>query len=98
MNTETLAVIGSTHISTPFTRDGQKCLLFSDGDSLNAITAEKDDSLIVQQLHSNNVTTNTFDLNLKLARKNFRTLGYANFEDEVLNQNQIQKVGFFCYF
>lgn len=33
-----------------------------------------------------------FELPLKLARKKFRTLGYAAFEDEVLNQNQIQKI------
>lgn len=32
------------------------------------------------------------DLALKLARKSFKTLGYAAFEDEVLNQNQIQSI------
>lgn len=44
----------------------------------------------MKQLHIS--STNTYDLPLKLARKNFRTLGYALFEDEVLNPNQIQKI------
>lgn len=46
---------------------------------------------MVKQLHSL-YTTNSFDLPLKLARKSIRTLGYACFEEEVLNQNQIQKI------
>lgn len=33
-----------------------------------------------------------FDLSVKLSKKTFRTLGYAMFEDEVINQNQIQKI------
>lgn len=34
------------------------------------------------------------DLTLQLARKSFRTFGYAAFEEELLNQQQIQKVSF----
>lgn len=34
----------------------------------------------------------TTELTLKLARKNFRTLGYAAFEEEVLSAKQIQEV------
>lgn len=45
---------------------------------------------MVKQLFTTGDTV--FELPLKLARKKFRTLGYAAFEDEVLNQNQIQKV------
>lgn len=29
---------------------------------------------------------------LQLARKSFKTFGYATFEEELLNQQQIQKV------
>lgn len=36
--------------------------------------------------------SSSFDLSLKLARKSFRALGYAQFEAEVLNQSQIQKI------
>lgn len=32
------------------------------------------------------------DLQLQLARKSFRTFGYASFEEELLNQQQIQKI------
>lgn len=32
------------------------------------------------------------DLVLQLARKSFKTFGYATFEEELLNQQQIQKV------
>lgn len=32
------------------------------------------------------------DLVLQLARKSFKTFGYAAFEEELLNQHQIQKV------
>lgn len=56
------------------------------------ISTTKDDSLVVKQFHNSKSSMTAFDLPLKLARKNFRTLGYAGFEDEVLNQNQIQKV------
>lgn len=91
VNTETMTLItGSQHIPIPSARDGLNYLLFTDGDTLNAICTTKDDSLIVKQLSS---TTNTvFDLPLKLARKNFTTYGYASFEEEILNQIQIQKI------
>lgn len=32
------------------------------------------------------------DLMLQLARKSFKTFGYATFEEELLNQQQIQKI------
>lgn len=45
---------------------------------------------MVRQLYSTGQSQP--DLSLQLARKSFRTLGYASFEEEILNQNQIQKV------
>lgn len=46
--------------------------------------------MVVKQIYTNG--NSTFDLPLKLARKTFRTFGYAQFEGEVLNQSQIQKI------
>lgn len=85
-----MCISGSAQVSIPTTRDGQQCLLFSDGESLNAICTAKDESLVVKQIYS--IGSTISDLPLKLARKSFRTLGYAAFEDEILNQNQIQEV------
>lgn len=51
---------------------------------------------MVKQIYS--IGNTISDLPLKLARKSFRTLGYAAFEDEVLNQNQIQSVNLKCLF
>lgn len=48
------------------------------------------ETLLVKCLQSEK--TSAFDLSLKLARKTFSTLGYAQFESEVLNQSQIQKI------
>lgn len=97
--------------------DGQNCVLFSDGTSLNAICSIKEvcagsfscqlvvvshnlnaiflnlklqDSLVVRQLYT--VGCPSPDLMLQLARKSFKTFGYAAFEEELLNQQQIQKV------
>lgn len=74
----------------PSSKDGQSCLLFSDEDSLNAICSLKDDNLVVRQLYT--VGNPIPDLLLQLARKSFKTFGYAMFEEELLNQQQIQKV------
>lgn len=96
----------------PSSKDGQSCLLFSDGDSLNAICSVRDvssikslsiqyvrwkitkfdsqDNLVVRQLYT--VGTPIPDLMLQLARKSFKTFGYATFEEELLNQQQIQRV------
>lgn len=46
--------------------------------------------LFIKQLYSNGPAT--FDLPLKLTVKSFRVLGYASFEEELLNHNQISKV------
>lgn len=74
----------------PSNKDGHNCLLFSDEDSLNAICSLKDDNLVVRQLYT--IGAPIQDLMLQLARKSFKTFGYASFEEELLNQQQIQKV------
>lgn len=48
------------------------------------------DNLVVRQLYT--VGLPIPDLQLQLARKSFRTFGYATFEEELLNQQQIQKI------
>lgn len=93
VNTDTLNITCAAQVTIPTTREGQHCLLFSDGESINAICTAKDDTLVVKQIYTTGATVS--DLPLKLARKSFRTLGYASFEDEVLNQNQIQAVSSF---
>ncbi|TMW42166.1 hypothetical protein DOY81_012755 [Sarcophaga bullata] len=80
-------------------REGFNYTLFTDEDSLNAICTNRDDSLVVRRLnicHQNRSTERDnslpVELPLQLSRKRFRTLGYATFEEEVLNQNQILKI------
>lgn len=46
--------------------------------------------MVVRQLYS--VGSSVPDLMLQLARKSFKTFGYATFEEELLNQQQIQKI------
>lgn len=54
------------------------------------------DTLVVKKLnlYHNSYSSEPppFELPLQLARKKFRTLGYAAFEDELLNQHQIQRI------
>ncbi|XP_054731353.1 E3 ubiquitin-protein ligase highwire isoform X3 [Anastrepha obliqua] len=98
VNTETLTIKGINSVNLVPIREGFNYVLFTDEDSINAICTNRDDTLVVKKLNFN--TSNTygsdlsppFEIPLKLARKKFRTLGYAAFEDEVLNQNQIQKI------
>ncbi|XP_037938854.1 E3 ubiquitin-protein ligase highwire [Teleopsis dalmanni] len=96
VNTETLCIKGKNLLNTIPIREGYNYVLFTDDDSLNAICTNRDDTLVVKKLNicHNNYGHDTlpFELPLKLARKKFRTLGYAAFEDEVLNQNQILKI------
>lgn len=91
MNTETLTISGAAHVAIPAARDNQPYLLFSDGESLNVIYSAKEDLLVAKQIYSISGATAS-DLPLKLDRKCFRTLGYAAFEDELLNVNQMQAV------
>lgn len=90
VNTDTLTISSTIQISMPPGADGQNCVLFSDGTSLNAICSIKEDSLIVRQLYT--VDCPSPDLMLQLARKSFKTFGYAAFEEELLNQQQVQKI------
>lgn len=79
----------------PENRGHQSGLLFSDGEAVFAICSSiKDDSLVVKLIHAGTPPTNNVpELTLKLSRKNFRTLGYGAFEEELLNPFQIQAVG-----
>lgn len=90
INADTLQITSASDVTMPVAKDSQHSLLFSDGDSINVISTAKDDALIVKQIYTTGATIS--DLQLKLARKSFRTLGYASFEDEVLNHDQIQAV------
>ncbi|GAB0089308.1 E3 ubiquitin-protein ligase highwire [Sergentomyia squamirostris] len=90
IDTDKLAVVESVHLNLGQGKDSHS-ILFSDGESLNVLCTTKDDTLVVRQILPP-VSGTVFDLPLKLARKTFRTLGYAAFEDEVLNQNQIQRI------
>ncbi|XP_067640218.1 E3 ubiquitin-protein ligase highwire isoform X3 [Eurosta solidaginis] len=98
VNTETLTVKSINTVNLVSMREGYNYVLFTDEDSINAISTNRDDTLVVKKLNFNNLnsyadsSSSQFELPLKLARKKFRTLGYAAFEEEVLNQNQIQKI------
>lgn len=52
------------------------------------------ETLLVKQLQNGKGLP--YDLSLKLARKSFRALGYAQFEAEVLNQSQVQQIVTSC--
>ncbi|XP_030378381.1 E3 ubiquitin-protein ligase highwire [Scaptodrosophila lebanonensis] len=93
---DTLAVKAINPVNMLPIREGFNYVLFTDDDSLHAICTNRDDTLVVKKLnlYHNSYTSEPppFELPLQLARKKFRTLGYAAFEDEVLNQNQIQRI------
>lgn len=88
VDTDSLSVKGAVQISLSHRKEN--CLLFSDGESINSISSTSDDTLTVKQIYSTSCFT--FDLNLKLTKKGFRTLGYASFEEELLTENQVQEV------
>lgn len=98
VDTDTLTIKGEVQISLPEEQEKRRekverrkeCLLFSDGESINSISSLSDDTLTVKQIYS--TSRFTFDLNLKLTKKGFRTLGYANFEEELLTEVQIQEI------
>lgn len=90
INSNLFDIVASSQIVITPAKDEHHRLLFSDGDSLYAICSLREDNLIVRQLHTTGQTLP--DLSLQLARKSFRTLGFAVFEEEILNQNQIQKM------
>lgn len=83
-------LLATSQVVVPIMKEEQHRLLFSDGESLYAICSLKEDNLVVRQLFTTGPAIT--DLSLQLARKSFRTLGYAVFEEEILNQNQIQKM------
>ncbi|KAL9694804.1 hypothetical protein quinque_014089 [Culex quinquefasciatus] len=92
VDTETLQITGSMQTQASVSmKDGNNCLLFSDGESICSIcTTSGSDNLLVKQLYSKN--SFAFDLNLKLAKNGFYTLGYSLFEEEILSENQLKKI------
>ncbi|XP_011290756.1 E3 ubiquitin-protein ligase highwire [Musca domestica] len=99
VNTELLTIKSMNPVNMLPIREGFNYTLFTDEDSLNAICTNRDDSLVVRRLnigHQNRTADRDnslpVELPLQLSRKRFRTLGYATFEEEVLNQNQILKI------
>ncbi|XP_063706462.1 E3 ubiquitin-protein ligase highwire-like [Culicoides brevitarsis] len=88
VDTNSLTVNKAVQIS--LTHRKENCLLFSDGESVNSISSTSDDTLTVKQIYSTSCFT--FDLNLRLTKKGFRTLGYANFEEELLTETQVQEI------
>ncbi|XP_068159965.1 LOW QUALITY PROTEIN: E3 ubiquitin-protein ligase highwire [Drosophila tropicalis] len=93
---DTLALKTMSPLNMLPMREGLNYVLFTDDDSLHAICSNRDDTLVVKKLnlYHNSYSSDSppFELPLQLARKKFRTLGYAAFEDELLNQHQIQRI------
>lgn len=69
---------------------GNNFSLYSDGESINAISAVRDDNFVIKEIISS--SDFSFDLSLNLAKRSFRTFGYAAFEEEILNNAQLQKI------
>ncbi|XP_058468268.1 E3 ubiquitin-protein ligase highwire isoform X2 [Malaya genurostris] len=92
VDTGTLQITGSMQTQATISmKDGNNCLLFTDGDAISCIcTSSGSDNLLVKQLYSKN--SFAFDLSLKLARNGFHTLGYSIFEEEILSENQQKKI------
>lgn len=69
-------------------------VIFCDDEGISAICTNKNEALVIKQIFTTiqSPSTSCYELPLKLARQKFRTLGYATFEDEILNQAQIQKI------
>lgn len=80
-----------------FKKDAVNYTLYSDGDTINAISAVRDDNFVIKEIISSNDFA--FDLTLNLAKRSFRTFGYAAFEEEILNNSQLQKIqtSFNCF-
>lgn len=80
-----------------FKKDAINYTLYSDGDTINAISAVKDDNFVIKEIISSNDFS--FDLTLNLAKRSFRTFGYTPFEEEILNNAQLQKIqsSFNCF-
>lgn len=80
-----------------FKKDAINYTLYSDGDSINSISAVKDDNFVIKEIISG--SDFSFDLTLNLAKRSFRTFGYTPFEEEILNNSQLQKIqsSFNCF-
>lgn len=78
-------------------RDTVNYTLFADGDSINSISAVRDDTFVIKEIISS--SDFSFDLTLNLAKRSFKTFGYSAFEEEILNNAQLQKIqsSFNCF-
>jgi RCR-type E3 ubiquitin transferase len=95
---DTLTFQSPLQMSTKsFKKEAVNYTLYSDGDTINAISAVKDDNFVIKEIISSNDFS--FDLTLNLARRSFRTFGYTPFEEEILNNSQLQKIqtSFNCF-
>lgn len=95
---EALIFQSPLQISTKaFKKDAINYTLYSDGESINTISAVKDDNFVIKEIISSNDFS--FDLTLNLAKRSFRTYGYTSFEEEILNNSQLQKIqsSFNCF-
>lgn len=98
LNPENLTITGSTEIYLPTSSKAvpnqENSIIFCDEESISAICTNRNEALIIKQIFTTiqSPSTTCYELPLKLARQKFRTLGYATFEDEILNQAQIQKI------
>lgn len=95
---EALIFQSPLQISTKaFKKDSINYTLYSDGESINTISAVKDDNFVIKEIISNNDLS--FDMTLNLAKRSFRTYGYTPFEEEILNHPQLQKIqsSFNCF-
>lgn len=95
---DTLTLKSPHQISTKgFKKDTISYTLYSDGDTINSISAVKDDNFVINEIIS--INDFSFDLTLNLAKRSFRTFGYTPFEEEILNNSQLQKIqsSFNCF-
>lgn len=76
--------------SKAFKKETVNYTLYSDGETINAISAVKDDNFVIKEIVSS--SDFSFDLTLNLAKRTFRTYGYTPFEEEILNNSQLQKI------
>jgi RCR-type E3 ubiquitin transferase len=81
----------------PMKRDANNFTLYSDGDSINAISAIKDTFVIREIIPP--TSDFPFDITLNLSKRSFKTFGYTPFEEEILNHSQLQKIqtSFNCF-
>lgn len=87
---DTLTFQNTQQISTKgLKKDAINYTLYSDGDSINSIIAMKDDNFVIKEIISQK---DSFDITLNLSKRIFQTYGYTLFEEEILNNSQLQRI------